>query len=177
LQGYQFLYGYTQRNQLDNIKLDPAIFGGYYNTPVVRYTYDASGNRTTRTVLSGAHAEYDVDELNRVRGQSDYFASGQMGRFDYAFDAMGRHRYEQRDWGTADGYQFDPRDELTGYKRDGIEASRNLTTAQDHERAGAMAADREDRSAVRIERGGHLFVFGYGSYRLLVDLLDHVAGA
>jgi hypothetical protein len=59
-QGYQFLYGYTQRNQLDNIKLDPAIFGGYYNTPVVRYTYDASGNHTTRTVLSGAHAEYDV---------------------------------------------------------------------------------------------------------------------
>ena len=32
---------------------------------------------------------------------------------------MGRHRYEQRDWGTADGYQFDPRDQLTGYKRDG----------------------------------------------------------
>ena len=118
-QGYQFLYGYTQRNQLDNIKLDPAIFGGYYNTPVVQYVYDASGNHTRRTVLSGAHAEYDIDELNRVRGQSDYFASGQMGRFDYAFDAMGRHRYEQRDWGTADGYQFDPRDQLTGYQRDG----------------------------------------------------------
>ncbi len=176
-QGYQFLYGYTQRNQLDNIKLDPAIFGGYYNTPLVQYVYDASGNHTRRTLLSGAHAEYDIDELNRVRGQSDYFANGQMGRFDYSFDAMGRHRYEQRDWGTADGYQFDPRDELTGYQRDGIEASRNLTTAQDHERAGAMAADGEDRSAVRVERGGHLFVFGYGSYRLLVDLLDHVAGA
>ena len=115
-QGYQFLYGYTQRGQLDNIKLDPAIFGGYYNTPVVRYTCDASGNRTTRTVLSGAHAEYDVDELNRVRGQSDYFANWQMGRFDYGFDALGRHRYEQRDWWTADGYQFDPRDELTGYQ-------------------------------------------------------------
>ena len=118
-QGYQFLYGYTQRNQLDNIKLDPAIFGGYYNTPLVQYVYDASGNHTRRTVLSGAHAEYDIDELNRVRGQSDYFANGQMGRFDYAFDAMGRHRYEQRDWWTADGYQFNPRDELTGYQRDG----------------------------------------------------------
>ena len=118
-QGYQFIYGYTQRNQLDNIKLDPAIFGGYYNTPVVRYTYDASGNHTTRTVLSGAHAEYDVDELNRVRGQSDYFANWQMGRFDYGFDALGRHRYEQRDWGTTDGYQYDPSDEVTGYQRDG----------------------------------------------------------
>jgi RHS repeat-associated protein len=86
---------------------------------VVQYVYDASGNHTRRTLISGAHAEYDIDELNRVRGQSDYFASGQMGRFDYAFDAMGRHRYEQRDWGTADGYQFDPRDQLTGYQRDG----------------------------------------------------------
>ena len=117
--GYQFLYGYTQRHQLDNIKLDPAIFGGQYNTPLVRYTYDASGNRTTRTLLSAAHADYDVDELNRVRGQSAYFANGQMGRFDYGFDAMGRHRYEQRDGGTADGYQYDPSDEVTGYQRDG----------------------------------------------------------
>jgi hypothetical protein len=57
-QGYQFLYGYTQRNQLDNIKLDPAIFGGYYNTPLVQYVYDASGNHTRRTLISGAHAEY-----------------------------------------------------------------------------------------------------------------------
>ena len=40
----------------------------------------------TRTVLPGAHAEYDVDELNRVRGQSDYFANWQIGRFDYGFD-------------------------------------------------------------------------------------------
>jgi RHS repeat-associated protein len=118
-QGYQFLYGYTQRHQLDNIKLDPAIFGGTYNTPLVQYVYDPSGNHTTRTLLSGAHGEYDIDELNRVRGQSDYFANGQMGRFDYSFDAMGRHRYEQRDLGTADGYQYDPRDEVTGYKRDG----------------------------------------------------------
>jgi hypothetical protein len=86
---------------------------------LVQYVYDASGNHTRRTVLSGAHAEYDIDALNRVRGQSDYFANGQMGRFDYGFDAMGRHRYEQRDWGTADGYQFNARDELTGYQRDG----------------------------------------------------------
>ena len=100
-QGYQFLYGYTQRNQLDNIKLDPAIFGGQYNTPLVRYVYDASGNRTTRTVLSGAHADYDIDELNRVRGQSAYFANGQSGAFAYGFDAMGRRRYEQRE---EDGY-------------------------------------------------------------------------
>jgi hypothetical protein len=118
-QGYQFIYGYTQRNQLDNIKLDPAIFGAYYNTPLVHYTYDASGNRTTRTVLSGAHAEYDVDELNRTRGQANYFANGHMGSFDYGFDALGRRKYEQRDWGTADGYQYNARDEVTGYQRDG----------------------------------------------------------
>ena len=95
-QGYQFLYAYTQRNQLDNIKLDPAIFGGYYDTPLVQYVYDASGNRTTRTLISGAHAEYDNDELNRVRGQSDYFANGQMGRFDYGFDALTDFMFKER---------------------------------------------------------------------------------
>ena len=113
------IYGYTTRHQLDNMKLDPAIFGGQYNTPLVRYVYDAGGNRTSRTVLSGAHADYDVDELNRVRGQSAYFANGQSGAFAYGFDAMGRRRYEQRDGGTADGYQYDPSDEVTGYQRDG----------------------------------------------------------
>jgi RHS repeat-associated protein len=117
-QGYQFIYGYTQRAQLDNIKLDPAIFGGTYNTPVARYTYDLSGNRTTRTVLSGAHAEYEIDDLNRVGGQWNYF-SGSTGRFDYGFDAMGRRRYERRDFGPTDGYQYDPSDELTDFKRDG----------------------------------------------------------
>ena len=70
-------------------------------------------------MLSGAHAEYDVDDLNRVRGQANYFANWQSGRFDYSFDALGRRKYEQRDWGTADGYQYNLRDELTGYKRDG----------------------------------------------------------
>jgi hypothetical protein len=70
-------------------------------------------------VLSGAHAEYDIDELNRIRGQANYFANGHMGSFDYGFDAMGRRRYEQRDGGTADGYQYDPSDEVTGYQRDG----------------------------------------------------------
>jgi YD repeat-containing protein len=118
-QGYQFLYVYTNRNQLDNLKLDPAIFGGYYNIPLVQYAYDASGNRTTRTVLSGAHADYDIDGLNRISGQTTYFANVPSGRFDYGFDAMGRRRYEQRDWWTADGYVYDPSDELTGYKRDG----------------------------------------------------------
>jgi RHS repeat-associated protein len=118
-QGYEFIYGYTSRSQLDNVKLDPALFGGQYNTPLVRYTYDHSGNRTTRTVLSGAHADYDIDELNRVRTQTSYFANGQTGRFDYGFDAMGRRRYEQRDLGTADGFQYDPSDELTNYRRDG----------------------------------------------------------
>ena len=42
-----------------------------------------------------------------------------MGRFDYGFDALGHQSYEQRDWGTTDGYQYDPSDEVTGYQRDG----------------------------------------------------------
>ncbi len=118
-QGYQFTYEYTQRNQLANIRLDPAIFGGYFQTPVMQYGYDLSGNRVNRTALSGAQAQYDIDELNRVRAQANYFANGQMARYDYGFDELGRRRYEQRDWWQTDGFQFNERDELKGYQRDG----------------------------------------------------------
>ena len=128
-QGYEFIYAYTQRNQLEHIKLDPAIHGAQYNTPVVRYTYDLAGNRATRTVLSGAHADYDIDNLNRIRAQANYFANGLVGRFDYGFDAMGRRRYEQRDWGMADGYEHDPTDQITGYKRDGTLNADGTVTA------------------------------------------------
>jgi RHS repeat-associated protein len=147
-QGYQFIYGYTQRHQLDNIKLDPAIFGGTYNTPLVRYTYDASGNRTMRTVLSGAHAEYDVDELNRIRGQANYFANGHMGSFDYGFDALGRRRYEQRDGGTADGYQYDPSDEVTGYQRDGTLNGDGTVSASFWNNSGLVYDNNGNRTQV-----------------------------
>jgi hypothetical protein len=52
--------------------------------------------------------------VNRIRAQANYFACGQMGRFDYGFDTMGRRRYEQRDWWQADGFQHDPSDQVTG---------------------------------------------------------------
>jgi hypothetical protein len=63
---------------------------------VVRYVYDLSGNRTSRTVLPGAHAEYDIDEVNRIRGQVGYFANNKMGAFGYSYDEKNRHRSEQR---------------------------------------------------------------------------------
>jgi hypothetical protein len=86
---------------------------------VVRYVYDLSGNRTSRTVLPGAHAEYDIDEVNRIRGQVGYFANNKMGAFGYSYDEKNRHRSEQRDWRTADGWSYDQADEVTSYTRDG----------------------------------------------------------
>lgn len=126
--GYQFIYAYTQRNQLANIKLDPAIYGGGYETPVVAYAYDESGNRSLRTLLKGASTpnagpgastQYAMDEVNRVYSQSTYFANNRVGRFDYGFDALNRRKYEQRDSGPADGFQYDPTDQVTGYQKEG----------------------------------------------------------
>jgi RHS repeat-associated protein len=69
--------------------------------------------------LPGAHAEYDIDEVNRIRGQVAYFANNRMGAFGYSYDEKNRRRSEQRDWRTADGWSYDQADEVTSYTRDG----------------------------------------------------------
>jgi RHS repeat-associated protein len=126
--GPQFIYGYTQRNQLANIKLDPAIFGPGYETPAVAYTYDPSGNRSQRTLCRGASTpnagpgastQYAVDDVNRVYSENTNFANNQVGRFDYGFDALNRRKYEQRDSGLADGFQYDPTNQVTSYQKAG----------------------------------------------------------
>lgn len=126
--GFQFIYAYTHRNQLANIKLDPALFGAGYETPAVAYTYDGSGNRVLRTLCKGASTpnagpgastQYAVDQVNRVYAQASYFANNRVGRFDYGFDALNRRIYEQRDFGLADGFQYDATDQIIGYQREG----------------------------------------------------------
>lgn len=118
-EGYQFIYEYTQRDQLEKIKLDPAIFGAQFQTPVMQYGYDLNGNRTNRTAISGAWAEYGIDDMNQVANQTNHFANGVQARYDYGFDALRRRKYEQRDADRADGFQYDSSDQVTGYQPNG----------------------------------------------------------
>lgn len=85
----------------------------------MHYGYELSDNRVNRTALSGSHAEHDIDEVNRIRAEALYFAGGTAARYDYGYGAKNRHKYEQRDWATADGWHYDAGDQIVNYQRDG----------------------------------------------------------
>ena len=111
-QGYDYRYTYTNRGQLASIGL---VGSG---TPSVQYTYDSAGNRSRRTIYYGAYTDYAYNAINQLSSQTSYF-NGSTARFDYGFDPVNRIKYEQRDSGVADGFGFDPRNELTGFNQNG----------------------------------------------------------
>jgi RHS repeat-associated protein len=84
----------------------------------VQYSYDSTGNRERRTIYYGAYTDYHHDALNRLDTQTSYF-NGSTARFDYGFDKVNRIKYEQRNLGAADGFAYDPRNELTGFNQNG----------------------------------------------------------
>jgi RHS repeat-associated protein len=112
----KYAYSYTTRNQLDNLD----EFGHPNPSPVVKYLYDLSGNRTKRTLRNNTRTDYGpADALNRVPWLQHTLAAGQTGRFDYGFDPMSRLKYEQRNGGAADGFQYDRAGQIIAYQRDG----------------------------------------------------------
>lgn len=63
-----------------------------------------------RTLFNGGITQYTVDDANRLTALASYFANNRLGRFDYGYDQLNRRKYEQRDFGVADGFQYDPRE-------------------------------------------------------------------
>jgi RHS repeat-associated protein len=118
-----FTYAYTNRNQLDNIHDASAQW--------VKYVYDPSGNRQyRRTTNSPGNPQtlyFPVDALNRPPTLSTGFNVGGSQTFNYAFDSVGRLKYEQRNGGTADGYTYDLADQIVGFNRDGALAGGTVT--------------------------------------------------
>jgi len=111
--GAVWQYAYTARNQLMGIANANGV-------GLVSYQYDLAGNRVQRSLYNGTVTDYGpVDALNRSPWVRHRFNGAEAGRFDYAFDGLSRLQYEQRNGGTADGYGFNKRSEVTGYKRDG----------------------------------------------------------
>jgi RHS repeat-associated protein len=111
--GFTYNYHYTNRNQLKDIN---------YQTypPMITYQYDPAGNRIRRSMYNGTTTDYaPVDALNRSAWVRHTFAGGQTARFDYAFDALSRLKYEQRNSGTADGFSYDAAGQVVNTIRDG----------------------------------------------------------
>jgi len=76
-------------------------------------------SKTDPICTHGAYTDYSYNAINQVDTQTSYF-NGSTARFDYGFDTVNRIKYEQRDSGVADGFSFDPRNELTGFNQNGI---------------------------------------------------------
>lgn len=111
-QGWDYRYAYTNRNQLASIRL------AWSGTPSLQYAYDLAGNRSRRTIYYGAYTDYQFNEINQLRSQTSYF-NGSTARFDYGFDDANRIKYEQRDSGAADGFSYNPGNELIGFNQNG----------------------------------------------------------
>jgi hypothetical protein len=81
-----------------------------------------------RTAYHGGYTDYGYNALNQLDSQTSYL-NGLTARFDYGFDAANRMKYEQKDSGAADGFSFDPRNELTGFSQNGTLNSDGTVTA------------------------------------------------
>jgi RHS repeat-associated protein len=121
-QGWDYRLTYTNRGQLQQIQL------AWSSIPTVAYTYDPAGNRSRRAICFGAYTDYHYNAVNQVDTQTSYF-NGSTARFDYGFDSVGRIKYEQRDSGVADGFSFDPRNELIGFNQNGTLNGNGTVTA------------------------------------------------
>jgi hypothetical protein len=101
-----FSYNYTSRNQLDNISDSSS-------TQWVKYLYDLDGNRQHRKLHNAVTDTVygTADALDRIPSISTAFTSGGTASFNYAFDAVSRLQYEQRNGGVADGYNYDLADQ------------------------------------------------------------------
>jgi YD repeat-containing protein len=133
----------SRRNQLSHIY---QASGGVF----VSYQYDLAGNRLRRTIYYGAYTDYHYDAINRLDTQTSYF-NGSTARFDYGFDKVNRIKYEQRNLGAADGFAYDPRNELTGFNQNGtLNANGTVSAAYN-------VSITYDANGNRVER------FGLGS--------------
>src|SRR2546423_12300856 len=139
---YDYHYAYTNRNQLKSIQV------AWASAPTVQYAYDPAGNRAQRTLYNGGLTQYAMDDANRVNALASYFANNQMARCDYGYDVTSRMKYEQRNWGLADGFNYDVRNELKDFHKNGtlngdgsVSASYNCSFTYDNNGSRINAFD------------------------------------
>lgn len=125
--GVRWTVGYTYDADSNRLALfHPAghNFTNYYNTRnqlefvddnlgrVVTYTYDLSGNRTSRTLRNGTTTTYTPDAVNRPISVDHRRGVTSFGRFDYHFDKVSRIDWVKRDSFRGDIYAYYLDDQL-----------------------------------------------------------------
>ncbi len=75
--------------------------------------------RTHRFLRNGTRTDYTIDPvLDRV-STVQHFLTDVSPRFDYGFDEVSRRNYEQRNAGTADGFDYNLAGSVTKFNREG----------------------------------------------------------
>ncbi|MBK1707282.1 RHS repeat protein [Halochromatium glycolicum] len=95
-----FTYAYDTAGRLEHVR-DPSA-------RVVRYDYDASGNRTRLTYPDGAAVDYDYDALDRV----ERIRENATVLADYSHDPLSRRTRLEYANGTHTDYRYEPDSDL-----------------------------------------------------------------
>lgn len=107
------IYRHNQRNQVSAIEEDGP-------PPLVSYTYDASGNRISKSLENGTLTNYAYDNGGRLTSIDHLKAGVSFARFDYGYNMVNAARYVKRDSGRGDAYAYDSIDQLTGVQYDAL---------------------------------------------------------
>lgn len=120
--GYQLTYNYNSRNQLRE-ELDAS-------GTVVSYTYDLSGNRTSRSLRNGTYTQYYLDALNRPFAIGNWRGGVRLGALDYGYDSVSRISWVKRDPDQPGFYDYD-RDDYDYYLDDQLKAAQFNASGSD----------------------------------------------
>lgn len=100
-------YGYTGRNQLQNLTQDKNL--------LVSYDYDKAGNRTNLlNHFNGIQTTYIPDVLNRLNRVEHNLEKKLIGRFVYGYNKVNQRQWVKRNSEKGDIYSYDQIGQVTG---------------------------------------------------------------
>jgi YD repeat-containing protein len=103
-------YAYTGRDQVSAITAD--------NSPVVTYSYDLNGSRTSQALPNTTTTSYGYDDAHRLLSLSHQLSTLNLASFAYAYNAVSDRTSRTETSGTSapvsDTYSYDAVDQVTG---------------------------------------------------------------
>jgi YD repeat-containing protein len=140
--GITSTFGYNARHLLTSLSLPPAqnLPSGIPATSNVTYSYDAAGNRTSMSDVSGNSVNYTYDSLSRLLSEARQFA-GLTGTYTlaYEYNLVGQvKKVTDQSASTSFSYVLDSVGRLTTINSTGLGASAPLASNASYFASGAL---------------------------------------